>query len=144
MNKAERNEQIVEALKRHGELTAAAKAVGVNRGTVRRLVTKSEVASEALLRGKEALLLKRIALHAERVSQAYSDLLFAKEELGLVQRQLREQFASMSAEQLRDWESAAEPRAKLVRAAARELRRIDQVHRRKIARYSETFGGMAS
>ncbi len=70
VTKAERNDLLRSALRQHGTLIGAAAEVGVDRATVRRLVSKCSDAAVALWEGRKDRIGERIAKHQRRLTMA--------------------------------------------------------------------------
>lgn len=70
MNKAERNCNIIAALRKHGTIAGAARDVGVSLGTVKRLTTANPDASEALVAGLTDTIRSRLARLAASHAEA--------------------------------------------------------------------------
>ncbi|MBW2672256.1 MAG: hypothetical protein JRD89_02420 [Deltaproteobacteria bacterium] len=142
MNKADRNDRIIEALKVHGTLVGAGRSVGVDRATVRRLVARSDDASAALIDGRQSLLMTRIEQHAERVRRAWWGFCRSLQKHHQMCRDMADGYADMTSDQLSEFEEKVTPVYWAVRDCRRELRARDKAHRRSIHSYVESCEGM--
>ena len=143
MSKAERNDQIIEGLKQEGTLSGAARHASVDRGTVRRLIGSHEEASDALLHGQERRLMRRVVFHAQKVRGAFNQLKTARAELRVEQAKLVDHYAGMSAEQVKEADSALCLLYDKSRAQLQRLRRCDQAHEQAIRCYAAHVVGMS-
>jgi len=142
MSKAERNESIIEALLASGTLSGAARRVGVDRATVRRLVARSEQASEALIEGRRGLLMTRVEQHAGRVQLAWGALCRSRQQHNQMCRDMAERYADMTSDQLAEFEEKLHPVYWEVRDCRRVLRARNKAHRRSLRCYVESYEGM--
>jgi len=142
VNKAERNEKIVQALRLHGTMSGAARQLGVDRATVRRLVACSAQASEAFVDGHQRLLMTRIKQHSGRVQRAWALLCGSRTRHRQMCRDLAKGYADMTSDQLLQFEAELEPVYLEVRLCLRKLRACDKAHRRSLCRYVEVCAGM--
>lgn len=142
MNKYERNERIVAGLYATGTLAGAARHAGVDRGTVRRLLAHHEPASDALVGGRQRLLMARVRGHATKVTAAYQSYRRSHERVQQQRRRLATDYAIMDAEQIRQAEAELLPLVRTQCARLRDLKQRDRRHARSLRRYAEACAGM--
>ncbi len=126
MTKTERNDQLRAALRTHGTLTGAASEVGVDRGTVRRLVHSCHQAAVALWEGRKARIATRCAKHRLRLAGAKADARKVTDSLHGERERIRINYAELSYSQIRALDkSLAEllPRERHTQAAVRSRTR---------------------
>lgn len=129
----ERNRRIVEALRAHGTIIGAAKTVGCDRGTVRRLVERDDTARVALLDGASAKEQERIAAIEATIADLKAIVDNGETIIEGERRHIIERFTDMTHADVKEAESAIEQTIAATSQGKRKLREMKQRLRQALA-----------